>query len=472
MKNEIRQLKYYRWLIFSVMVLGTFMAVLDSSIVNVALPIIAINLGVELPIVQWVVSAYLLVITITLPVFGKMGDLYGRRKVFLLGLMIFTLGSLLCGISSGIYSLIIARAVQAIGASILMSNSPAIISVTFPGKERGRALGMIGSVVALASMSGPSLGGLLVGIFNWQSIFYINLPIGLVAYFLGYIILPPEEKCRQESFDVIGSFLFAVGMTGLIMVLIRGQEWGWGSYMVASISSLTIMLLAIFVWYEKRVKHPIIDLSLFKIWPFLAGNISNLLSFMAMFSNSMLLPFYLHSILSLSPTEIGLAITPFPLLMAITAPISGYLSERISSMILTSTGLTIMMAGLIYLATLTEQSVIWQVVIGQAVMGAGNGIFQSPNNNSVLSSVPMDKVGLGSGMNALMRNIGMVSGIAVAVSVFESKRQQELASIIQPNQADYVSAFLVAYHTALFIGACFACVGILISLSRKGHYRS
>ena len=174
MKNEIRQLKYYRWLIFSVMVLGTFMAVLDSSIVNVALPIIAINLGVELPIVQWVVSAYLLVITITLPVFGKMGDLYGRRKVFLLGLMIFTLGSLLCGISSGIYSLIIARAVQAIGASILMSNSPAIISVTFPGKERGRALGMIGSVVALASMSGPSLGGLLVGIFNWQSIFYIN----------------------------------------------------------------------------------------------------------------------------------------------------------------------------------------------------------------------------------------------------------------------------------------------------------
>jgi len=469
MGERLKHLTYYRWLIFGVAVMGTFMAVLDSSIVNVALPVIAASLGIDLIAVQWVVSAYLLVVTILLPLFGKTGDMYGRRKIFMLGFMIFTLGSLLCSISITIWFLVGARVVQAIGASMLMANSPAIVSTTFPGKERGRALGMIGTVVAVASMSGPSLGGILVGLFNWQSIFYINLPIGLLAYILGYLILPIEEKGHKGSFDFVGAILFAVGMTGFLLVLINGHEWGWGSYIVKAIGIMTVVLLGIFIWHEGQVEHPMIDLSLFKRWPFLAGNLSGLLSFMAMFSNNMLLPFYLHSILLLSPTEIGLAITPFPLLMAVTAPVSGYLSERISPVILTSTGLSIMMAGLLYLSALDAQSVIWQVVLGQAVMGFGNGMFQSPNNNSVLSSVPEDKVGLASGMSALMRNVGMVSGIAVAVSVFEGKRQQELSGLLLPDQATYIGAFLAAYHTALVIGACFAGMGVLISLSRKGH---
>ena len=469
MRERFKQSPYYRWLIFGVAVMGTFMAVLDSSIVNVALPVIATRLGVELPVVQWVVSAYLLVITILLPLFGKVGDMYGRRRIFLMGFMIFTLGSLLCGISNTIWFLVAARVVQAMGASMLMANSPAIVSITFPGKDRGRALGMVGTVVALASMTGPSLGGILVGLFNWQSIFYINLPIGLFAYFLGYLILPTEEKHRQGTFDVQGAVLFALGMTGFLVVLIQGHEWGWGSYIVNLLSIITIALLSIFLWHENQVEHPMIDLSLFKSWPFLAGNLSGLLSFMAMFSNNMLLPFYLHTILSLSPTEIGLAITPFPILMAVAAPISGYLSEKVSPVILTSTGLTIMGAGLLYLSTLNAQSIIWQVVLGQAIMGLGTGMFQSPNNNSVLSSVPIEKVGLASGISALMRNVGMVSGIAVAVSVFENKLQQELAGVALPGQEVYISAFLSAYHSALVIGACFAGIGVIISLSRKGH---
>ena len=469
MREGLRKLTYYRWLIFGVAVMGTFMAVLDSSIVNVALPVIAASLSVDLAVIQWVVSAYLLVITILLPLFGKIGDMYGRRIIFLLGFIVFTLGSLLCSISSTICFLVVGRIVQAMGASMLMANSPAIVSITFPGKERGRALGMIGTVVALASMVGPSLGGLLVGVFSWQSIFYINLPIGVFACLLGYFILPIEEKSQQGAFDAQGAVLFAVGMTGFLFVLIKGQEWGWGSYIVNTISIITIVLLGRFVWHEARVEHPMIDLSLFKCWPFLAGNLSGLLSFMAMFSSNMLLPFYLHTILFLSPTEIGLAITPFPLLMAVAAPISGYLSERVSPVVLTSTGLSIMMIGLLYLSTLNAHSVIWQVVIGQAIMGLGTGIFQSPNNNSVLSSVPAKKVGLASGISALMRNVGMVSGIAVAVSVFDNKLQQELAGVVLPDQATYIGAFLSAYHTALVIGACFAGIGVIISLSRKGH---
>ncbi len=469
MQERIRNLSYYPWLIFGVTVMGTFMAVLDSSIVNVALPIIAANLSVELPVAQWVISAYLLIITILLPVFGKMGDMYGRRKLFLSGFIIFTLGSIMCGLASNIWYLVGARVLQAIGASMLMSNSPAIISVTFPGKERGRALGMIGTVVALASMLGPSLGGILVGIFNWQSIFFINLPIGLLACCLGYFILPIEEKRQSGIFDSKGAILFAVGMTGFLLVLINGYEWGWSSYPVVIISIVTALLLGSFVWYENRLTQPMIEMSLFTHWPFLAGTLSGLLSFLAMFSNIILLPFYLHSILLLSPTEIGLAITPFPLLMAVTAPISGYLSERISPVLLTSAGLTIMMTGILYLATLDAQSFIWQVMIGQGVMGFGNGMFQSPNNNSVLSSVPKEKVGLASGISALMRNVGMVSGTAITVSVFESTRQLELSKIILPDPSGATNAFLVAYHTALVIGACFAGMAAILSLSRKGH---
>ncbi len=469
MREKLEKLTYYRWLIFGVTVMGTFMAVLDASIVNVALPVIAVRLDVELPIAQWVVSSYLLVVTILLPLFGKVGDMYGRRRVYLLGFIIFTMGSFFCSIASTIWFLVGARIVQAGGASMLMSNSPAIISITFPGKERGRALGMIGTVVALASMSGPSLGGLLVGAFSWQSIFYINLPIGVAAYCLGYIILPVEKKHGQGKFDIIGAMLFAIGMTGFLCVLINGQEWGWSSYFVKIMSLGTTTVLVFFVWHEGRVNEPMIDLSLFKRWPFLAGNLSGLLSFMAMFSNNMLLPFYLHSILLLSPTEIGLAITPFPIVMAIAAPISGYLSERVNAVILTCTGLTCIMLGLLYLSLLDAQSVIWQVAAGQAMMGFGQGMFQSPNNNSVLSSVPSEKIGLASGISALMRNVGMIIGIAVAVSVFESTRQQALEGVVLLDQGAYLNAFLVAYHTALVIGACFAGLGVLISLSRKGH---
>jgi EmrB/QacA subfamily drug resistance transporter len=469
MNERLKNLPYYRWLIFSVTVMGTFMAVLDSSIVNVALPLIAASFGVELTAVQWVVTAYLLVISSLLPLFGKIGDLYGRRRIYLLGFVIFTIGSLLCSLSSSIWFLVASRVLQAIGASMLMSNSPAIVSVTFPGKERGRVLGMNGTVVALASMAGPSLGGILVGLFNWQWIFYINLPIGIFAYLLGYYILPVEEKHSSGTFDFKGAALFAIGMTGLLVVLSEGQEWGWGSLGVFIITIVSVVILSIFVWHEGRVSHPMIDLTLFKRWPFLAGNVSGLLSFMAMFTNNMLMPFYLHSVLLLTPTQIGLAITPFPLLMAFAAPVSGYLSEKVSPVILTSGGLGILMSGLLYLSTLNVQSTVWQVVIGQGIMGIGNGMFQSPNNNSVLSSVPASKVGLASGISALMRNVGMVSGTAVAVSVFESKRQQELANIAIVSNDAYINAFLSAYHVALVIGACFAGVGLLISLSRKGH---
>lgn len=469
MQHKLKHLSYYPWLVFCVTASGTFMATLDASIVNVALPAIAGNLKADLPVVQWVVSAYLLTISSLLPLFGRAGDMFGRRLVYSTGFLVFTGGSVLCGMAFNIWLLVGARILQALGAAMLMSTAPAIVSATFPGKERGRALGLNGTVVALGSMTGPSIGGLLVGAFGWPAIFYVNIPIGVLGYILGQLLLPEEKQRRQETFDMGGAALFSAGMVSLLLIVSHGQEWGWKSNAVIAGGIVGILALSGFVWYEGKVKYPMIDLSLFRNWPLLAGNLSGLLTFMAMFTNTILLPFYLHSILALTPTQIGLLITPFPLVMAVVAPVSGYLSERTSPVVLTTGGLGVMAGGLLYLANLGEFAAMWQVALGQAIMGFGNGMFQSPNNNSVLSSVHPSKLGVVSGISALVRNVGMVAGIAVAVSVFENRQHNALIGIAAPTANQQITAFLTAYHAALLVGVCFAVIGAIISLNRRGY---
>ena len=250
---------FRRWMVFGVTSVGTFMATLDSSIVNVALPQVAANLNVSLPLVQWVVSAYLLTISCLLPLFGRLGDMLGRRQVYSTGLIVFTIGSFFCGASGHIGLLIAARILQAVGSAMLMANAPAIISATFPGPERGRALGLVGRVVALGSMTGPSIGGLLVDTFGWESIFYVNIPVGIIGFIAGYLILPREVRHKSEKFDYLGALLFAAGMTSFLMVMIHGEEWGWLSKTVLVLSATAALAFSVFVAHEKRSAFPMID---------------------------------------------------------------------------------------------------------------------------------------------------------------------------------------------------------------------
>lgn len=471
MKGNLQSLSYYRWLVFGVTVMGTFMATLDSSIVNVALPVIADSLDTQLTTVQWVVTAYLLAISSLLPLFGRAGDMLGRRRIFTAGFLIFTIGSALCGFSFNIKLLIAARVIQAVGAAMIMANSQALVAGAFPGQERGRALGMVGTVVALGSMTGPSLGGLLVGSLGWSSIFLINLPIGIIAFILGQFVLKDDVSRREESFDFFGAFLFAVGMLSLLLLLSEGHTWGWRSRISIITAVISLVSFGCFIRYEQQISQPMIDLSLFRHWPFLAGNLAALFSFMAMFCNNLLLPFYLTDILNLTPTQTGLLITPFPLLLAVVAPLSGYLSEKVSLKLLTVSGLTLTASGLLFLSTIDTGVPLWQIALCQAVLGIGNGLFQSPNNNSVLSSVAPDKLGIAAGLNALVRNVGMVSGTAAAVSIFEGRRLLLLEKLAEPTPDQLAAAFLSGYHTALLAGACFAAVAAVISLNRRSHVK-
>jgi len=457
------------WLVLVVCSVGTFMATLDASIVNVAMPTITSGFGVDLSLAQWIVSAYLLVISSLLPVFGRAGDMYGPRRVYTTGFLLFAVSSAVCGLAHTIYALIAARVFQAVGASMLMANGPGIVARAFPPELRGRALGTMGSVVALGSMTGPSLGGLLVGILGWEAIFLVNIPIGIAGFLLGRTILSPGDRRHEESFDIAGAILFPLGMSSLLIVLSHGGEWGWGSTVTVCGMVVALLSFALFRWVEGRVEHPMLDLALFRIWPFLAGNLSGLFSFMALFSNAILMPFYLSTIMQLTPAQIGLLITPFPLVMAVAAPTSGYLSEKISPVILTTGGLIITAASLFFLSTLGVGASIWQIIGAQAALGLGNGLFQAPNNNSVMSSVARQKMGVAGSVCALVRNLGMVTGTAVAVSVFENQRRYAMSNLAQPGMEQSVAAFLSGYHMALLIGASFAVLAAVISLNRRGH---
>lgn len=471
--SRLKASQKYRWYILSTVSIGTFMATLDSSIVNVALPTISGKLHADLSTLQWVVTAYLLTISSLLPVFGRLADLLGRRRVYSYGFIIFTLGSALCGLATNIWFLIGMRVLQAIGASMLMANSAAIITANFPPKERGRALGLTGTVVALGSLTGPALGGILVGLLNWRSIFYINLPIGILGYLAARLILPQDEaQQKRETFDFVGALFFTSGMISVLFALSNGQDWGWQSYPILGGLFLGLVLLSAFFYAEIRAANPMIDLSLFRIRPFFVGNITGLLSFVAMFANTMLMPFYLQHVLYYGPTQVGLLMTSFPLMMAVTAPISGHLSDRIGPIILTTSGLFVSALGFLYLSNVTAHSLAWQIIPGLLLIGLGSGLFQSPNNSSVMSSVPPMKLGVAGGINALVRNVGMVIGIAYSVSLFENRNAALLVGISAPTATQQANAFVGAYHIVMLTSMVIAIVAALLSLNRKGYNRS
>ncbi|MBK5247386.1 MAG: DHA2 family efflux MFS transporter permease subunit [Peptostreptococcaceae bacterium] len=467
MFNAIKNSPNYRWYVLASVAVGTFMATLDSSIVNVALPTISGQLNSNLSTLQWVVTAYLLTITSLLPVFGRIADLVGRKKVFALGFLVFILGSALCGLAQNIWFLVATRVFQAVGAAMLMSNSAAIITSIFPPNERGKALGLTGTVVALGSLTGPALGGILIGLAGWRSIFYINVPIGFIGFAAVLLILPIDiPRKEKESFDFIGALTFMLGMIIVLLGITNGENWGWSSLPVLLCLVLGTALLVLFVLTERKVKHPMIHLSLFRNRPFLIGNLSGGLSFVAMFANTMILPFYLQGVLNYKPIQVGMILIVFPVVMAIVAPISGHASDKFGPMFLTTSGLIITGLGLFYFSTLSATSSFYQILPGSILMGLGSGMFQSPNNSSVMSSVPHQKLGIAGGINSLVRNLGMVTGIAWSVALFEA-----MGGVTMPKPSQ-INAFMSAYHSVMIVGMVISFVAAVISFNRKSYAKA
>ena len=408
-----------RWWVLVTVGIGTFMSALDGSVVNTLLPLLSHELRTSVAGIEWVTSVYLLVISGMLLSVGRAGDLFGHKRLFLGGFSLFVIGSALCGLANSAHMLAALRVVQALGAAMLMATSPAILTRSFPASQRGRALGAQGTFTYLGLTVGPSLGGWLAEAFGWRSVFYINVPVGLAAMALAVRSIDNDTvRKAEERFDFVGAALFTSGLMTLMMALNQGQEWGWMSPLTLGVVAGAAALLVAFVRVERRRPAPMLDLTLFGNRTFSASTVSALLNYSCVYAVTFVLPFLLIQGRGLGTAQAGLVLTAQPIVMAIVAPVSGALSDRIGSRGLATTGMVLLAAGLVALALLVTHGTLPQLAAALALVGLGIGIFVSPNNSALMGAAPRNRQGIASGVLATARNVGMVLGVGFAGAIF------------------------------------------------------
>lgn len=452
-------------MVLGTVVIGTFMSTLDSSIVNIALPTIRRDLGAG-DNVEWIVLSYLLTTTSTLLIMGKLSDWLGRRQMYIAGFAIFVLGSLLCGLAHTLWALVAFRVVQGLGASMIYAIGPALISDAFSPKERGRALGLTGSVVAAGASAGPVIGGLLLARFGWSSIFFVNVPIGLIAIWRATSVLPPSPKVTGQRFDLVGAALFLVGVTTLLTGLDFGPEprYGWNNQLVVGLLAAGIVLIVTFLVWEMRNKAPMLQLSLFKVRPFTSAILAAFCGFVASGANLFVIPFFLQQLLGFPPATAGLILLAGPVTLSVVAPLGGYLSDKISARWISSTGLLITAGGYFAFSMLNADWGWKEVVWRSSLVSLGFGLFQSPNSSSALNAAPLSNRGIASSMIAFMRNLGFVVGIALAAAVWYSTRNQY--ALVHHVMPEAKPAQLLGMHYTYLVMTGLVLAGAFISLTR------
>ncbi len=440
-----------KWGVLFAVGVGTFMSAMGGSAVYTVLPVVTQAFGVDVAAVEWVLTVYLLVVSTMLLSFGRLGDLRGHRQVYVSGFLVLLIASALCGLAPTPAALIAARAGQALGAAMVFANGPAILTRAFPASQRGRALGMQAAMTYLGLTAGPSLGGWVAALWSWRAVFFLNLPVGLVAIALSLRFLPDDAPLeKRESFDLPGAALFTLGLGALLIALNRGHAWGWQSAAALTTFVIAIVLLAAFVVVERCVTAPMLDFALFRHRAFSAAATSAVLNYLCVNSVVFLLPFYLMDGRGLGPARAGLVLTTQPIVMAVVAPVSGALSDRIGSRALATAGMTVLAAGLFCLSRLGPATPVTLVALALVITGLGTGIFGSPNNNTLMGAAPRHRQGIAGGVLACARNTGMVLGVGLAAAVFTTVLAHAPAGgPVPPIFHAIARAFLVATGMAL-----------------------
>jgi EmrB/QacA subfamily drug resistance transporter len=469
-----------KWAVLALAATSGFMTSLDSSIVNISLPSIARTFGVPLNgSVEWVIIGYLLIIAATLLTFGRLADMIGRKPLLIGGLALFTFGSAICGLAPSLGLLVAARFVQGLGAALIFAVNIAMITTAFPAKERGRALGTNAIMVALGVSLGPTIGGIITSHLTWRWIFYVNVPIGVVTLVVAWFILTETLRRSNSRFDPAGAALLAVGLTGLILALSFGQEWGWASWRVIGALIVGIGFLAGALILEQRVSDPILHLALLRNRVFAAAEASFMFCMLALFAVGFLLPFYFEELKGFSPEQAGLMLTPMSLALAVVAPISGTLADRFRLSWLAPLGLGLACLGLVLLGQLTVQSSPFDVIWRLLVTGIGQGLFQSPNTSMLMGAAPAKAQGEASGILATGRVVAQGFSVALAGAIFAASGAAAAGALLathrhtlSPDQVQTLQrTFTQGLHAALLACAAFAAIGIVTSLVRNAAGR-
>ncbi len=481
--ERVKGILHNPWLVLFSVGLGLFMVVIDITILNIAMPAIAGELDASLPQVQWILIAYTLALTGLVPFFGRVSDVLGRKRLFVIGVSAFAAASLLAASSRTIGWLIAARVLQAGGGALITSNVLAIITDTFPKGKRGTAMGVQAILISGGAAVGPTLGGLLVTRFGWEAVFLINVPIALVAALLATVTLPPLRSHRTlEPLDWLGAGLLFAGSSALLLGVTKAPDWGWGSPAVWSLIPAGIGLLGLFVWRERRAPYPLIDLSLFRIRAFTAGQTAGAFATIAMATVMLLMPFYWQGVRGFSAQTTGLFMLPLPLAFMVVAPLSGRLSDRVGARGIASSGLGLVMLALLAFSGITATSPVPDVLWRLLLLGVGMGMFIAPNNNAVMSAAPDDKRGVASGLLGMFRYTGQSLGVAFGGTVFALFASgggagaiplpvpERLAASVSDAEPAATAAFIHGLHAAALGAIPLAAVGVALSLLRgKGR---
>lgn len=415
---------------------GVILATIDSSIVNVALPTITHEFNTTFRAIQWVPLAYVLVIaTLTLGT-GRLGDIVGKKRIYTAGFALFTVASALCGLSTSVGMLIAFRVLQAVGAVMILSLGAAILTEGFPASERGKALGFIGTFVSVGIVTGPAVGGVLISLYDWRSIFLVNIPVGIIGVAMAIRYVPNTPPAPGQRLDVPGMLLLSAALFSFSFGVTRGQETGFTDTLNLVLFATAGVIAAIWFRVERRATSPMIRLDLFRNPMLSVSVVTGFMVFTLIAPLVFLLPFYLEGVLGYDIRTVGLLLGAAPLTIGVIAPMAGALSDRIGVRKLTVAGLCIVLVSFFGFQALTETTAWWQFVLIVVPLGIGMGTFQSPNNSAIMGSMPREYAGVGAGLLSITRLLGQVTGVAVLGSLWASR----VASIAGQQYAGDASA--------------------------------
>jgi len=464
----------YRWWLLAVTSLGALLASLTSGTLVIALPDILRDLHTDLFALLWIVVGYTVVTTVLVLNAGKLADRFGRARMFIIGVGIFTAASVGCALAPDPTLLILGRVIQGVGGAFMFATSSALVTDAFPRTELGRALGINAMVVGAGLILGPILGGFLTT-FGWRTVFWINLPLGLVAVILGLLVLVEQvQGQRSASIDWLGSAIYLVALLGLMTSLAFGGLYGWSTWWIIGGLLLFVVLMPVLLKVERRIRSPLIDLELLRDRLFLMGNLTALLNGIARNGVLFLLVFYLQGAKGEDPVQAGIQLAPLALGLVVLSPISGILADRYGSRGLATLGMVITGIGLAGLCTIQVDTPYWQLALWQLIIGAGSGLFVSPNTSAVMGVVPPAKRGVGSGMRAMLTNTGFVLSIALSIGLMTTAMDPDvMVKIFSGTQTGStgidLDPFIQALHIAFFAGVIASAIGAVVSMARGGN---
>ena len=444
-----------KWWTLAAVSFGLFMIMLDNTVVNVALPAIQEDLGTGISELQWIVTGYALTFAALMLIGGKLADAYGRRLIFVVGILIFTGASLWCGLADSGNMLIAARVVQGAGAALMNPATLSIIAATFPPKERGMAIGIWAGTAALALAIGPLVGGLLTEHLSWHWIFFVNVPVGVIAIAASFLLIKESKDDTHENLDLPGLGTSALGLFALTYGLIEANTYGWGSGRIVGSFVVAVVALATFVQIERRRRAPMLDLTLFRSGTYAGANVAMLLVALAMFGIFFFVSLYMQNILGYSAVQAGAAFLPMTVLIILVAPFAGKASDKYGSRWLMTIGMVLLGLQLLYLSQMGSDASFWNLLPGFFVGGVGMAMTMTPTAAAATRAVPVEKSGVGSAVLNAMRQVGGSLGIALMGAIVAA----------QTSKRPGVEGFMAGFERALIVAALIAFAGSIVAFA-------